>query len=111
MPESIFAPLDTAYGSCGEDMIYSSEFDEIQEARRFDDPSLSQGEWITTVKEADWNAVIRMCQHLLATRSKDLRLAAWMTEAKGKTRGLDGLTEGYEVLAGLCDSLRVGRES
>lgn len=96
-------PLGGAYGPCGEDMTFSSEFDEIQEARRFDDPSLSQGEWVTTVKEADWNAVIRLCRRLLETRSKDLRLAAWMTEAQGKTRGLDGLTSGYELLGQLCE--------
>lgn len=104
MSELMLEPLITAHGSCGEDMTFSSEFDEIQEARRFDDPSLSQGEWITTVKEADWNAVIRRCRHLLETRSKDLRLAAWMTEARGKVGGLDGLTDGYELIATLCET-------
>jgi len=103
MSELMLEPLVNAHGPCGEDMTFSSEFDEIQEARRFDDPSLSQGEWITTVKEADWNAVMRMCRQLLETRSKDLRLAAWMTEAKGKARGLNGLTEGYELLGALCE--------
>lgn len=104
MSELMLEPLDSAHGSCGEDMTFSSEFDEIQEARRFDDPSLSQGEWITTVKEADWNAVIRMCRQLLETRSKDLRLAAWLTEGKGKVKGLDGLTEGYELMSTLCET-------
>lgn len=97
-------PLVGTAGPCGEDMIFSSEFDEIQEARRFDDPSISQGEWVTTIKEADWPAVIRLGERLLATKTKDLRLAAWMIEARGKTAGLDGLAEGYWLLAGLAEN-------
>lgn len=97
-------PLVGTAGPCGEDMIFSSEFDEIQEARRFDDPSISQGEWVTTIKEADWPAVIRLGERLLTSKTKDLRLAAWMIEARGKTAGLDGLAEGYWLLAGLAEN-------
>ena len=100
-------PLVGSAGPCGEDMIFSSDFDEIQEARRFDDPSISQGEWVTTIKEADWPAVIRLGERLLTTKTKDLRLAAWMIEARGKTAGLDGLAEGYWLLAGLAENFWV----
>ncbi|MCE1239553.1 MAG: type VI secretion system protein TssA [Azonexaceae bacterium] len=85
-------------------MIFSSEFDGIQNARRFDDPSISQGEWVTEIKEADWQAVTRICQDLLANKTKDLRLVAWLTEAQCKQNGFSGLADGYELLGELCES-------
>lgn len=99
--DALIRPLDGA-SPCGADMMFSAAFDDIQRARRFDDPSLSQGEWVTELKEADWAGVVRRCADLLATRTKDLRLAAWLTEALAKTRGMAGLADGYRLLARLC---------
>ena len=100
--EQLLAPLPGAQ-PCGEDMLFSAEFDSIQDARRFDDPSLDQGEWVTEIKEADWRAVIAQSTSLLQNRTKDLRLAAWLAEALSKERGFAGLREGYELIAGLCE--------
>ncbi|KHK52929.1 type VI secretion protein ImpA [Ralstonia sp. A12] len=100
--EQLLAPLPGAQ-PCGEDMLFSAEFDSIQEARRFDDPSLDQGEWVTEIKEADWRAVITEGTSLLQNRTKDLRLLAWLTEALSKERGFAGLREGYELISGLCE--------
>ena len=36
----------------GEDMSYSLVFDQIREARRHDDPSLSMGDWEVSLKVA-----------------------------------------------------------
>lgn len=83
--------------------MFSDVFDEIQEARRHDDPSLNQGEWVTGLKEANWARVVKLCGELLATRTKDLRIAAWLAEALAKTRGLPGLGDGYRLLARLCE--------
>lgn len=102
--EHLVRALESASGPCGEDLIFSAEFDAIQEARRFEDPSLAQGEWVTEVKEADWENVIRVCETLLANKSKDLRVIAWLTEARGKIGGLAGLAEGYSLLGYLCDA-------
>ncbi|MBY4897544.1 type VI secretion system protein TssA [Cupriavidus sp. AU9028] len=89
---------------CGEDLLFSAEFDRIQEARRFDDPSLDQGEWVTELKEADWRLVVELSSQLLAERTKDLRLAVWLTEALARTRGFAGLADGYTLCARLCES-------
>jgi type VI secretion system protein ImpA len=97
----LLAPLDGA-SLCGEDMLFSSDFDEIQHARRFDDPSLDQGEWVTEIKEANWGFVIERCTELLTKRTKDLRVAAWLTEALAIKQGISGLTQGYTLLNGLC---------
>lgn len=88
---------------CGDDLSFSSDLDAIGQARKFDDPSLDQGEWVTDLKEADWDFVERSCANLLGTRSKDLRLAVWLAEAAAKRHGMRGLGEGYLVLAGLFD--------
>ena len=89
--------------SAGADLSFSPELDAIAQARKFDDPSLDQGEWVTELKEADWPFVVERCAHLLKTASKDLRLGVWLTEAGARVHKLRGLGEGYLLLAGLCD--------
>jgi type VI secretion system protein ImpA len=100
--DTLLAPLEGA-SPCGEDMLFSVEFDAIQEARRFDDPSLDQGEWVTEVKEADWGFVVERTTALLRTRTKDLRLAAWLAEALAMREGVSGLAQGYALLGGLVE--------
>lgn len=98
--ESLLAPI-SADQPCGEDMSFSGEFDQIQEARREDDPSLDQGEWVTSLKEADWKLSASLAQQLLRERTKDLRLASWLTEALAKTNDISGMTSGYQIIDGL----------
>lgn len=98
----LIAPLDGP-SPCGEDLLFSNDFDAIQQARRFDDPSLDQGEWVTEIKEADWGFVIERCSQLLKTQTKDLRLAAWLTEALAMKQGVEGLSQGYTLLAALAE--------
>jgi type VI secretion system protein ImpA len=99
--EVYYTPL-SGPSPCGEDMIFSADFDAIQDARRFDDPSLDQGEWVTEIKEADWSFVVSRSASLLSETTKDLRLAVWLTEGLAMEQGLNGLTQGYRVLTGLC---------
>ncbi len=88
---------------CGEDISFSRDIDAISEARRFDDATLDQGEWVTDIKTANWPFVIESCSALLASKSKDLRVAVWLTEASAKAHQFAGLAEGYILLTGLCD--------
>lgn len=87
----------------GRDLNFSSEVDAINLARQFDDPSLDQGEWVVALKEADWPFVYDKCYALLATESKDLRIAGWLLEAATKTRDFEGMAAGFTLLAGLCE--------
>ncbi|MFX1765322.1 type VI secretion system protein TssA [Paraburkholderia sp. A1RI-2L] len=98
----IFAPINES-SPCGEDLLFSADFDAIAHARRFDDPSLDQGEWVTEIKEADWGFVAERCTALLAAQTKDLRVAVWLTEALAIQDGMPGLTQGYAVLTGLVE--------
>lgn len=88
---------------CGEDIAFSSEIDEIARARQSDDPSLDQGAWETELREADWPFVAARCAELIEKRSKDLRLAVWLAEARALTQGFDGLAGGLLLVAGLCE--------
>jgi type VI secretion system protein ImpA len=99
--ESLLAPISPAQPA-GADLSFSSDFDAIAKARRFDDPSLEQGEWVTDLKEADWAFVVSRCSALLAEKSKDLRVAVWLAEAAAKQHRMQGLGEAFRLLAGLC---------
>ena len=99
--DALTAPLEGP-SPCGEDLSFSPEFDQIAEMRREDDPTLDQGEWVTTLKVADWPGVSRLCQDLLTQRSKDLRLVMWLTEAEAMVRGYAGLRDGLALCASLC---------
>lgn len=88
---------------CGDDLSFSPEFDEIAELRREDDPHLDQGAWVTALKVADWPGVADRTQHLLAQRTKDLRLVAWLTEALTHTSGFQGMANGLDLLGRLSD--------
>lgn len=87
----------------GEDLSFSAAFDDIAEMRRADDPTLKQGEWVTPIKQADWAGAARLCETLLASRTKDLRLALWLTEARAMTQGYAGLASGLGLCAALCE--------
>lgn len=100
--QQLLEPISAAQPA-GSDLAFSPELDAIAHARKFDDPSLDQGEWVTELKEADWGFVVDRSAALLATRSKDLRLAVWLTEAATYQHQLRGLAEGWRLLAGLCE--------
>jgi type VI secretion system protein ImpA len=101
-PEDLLAPV-SADQPCGEDLAYSSELDAIEAARLADDPTLDQGEWKTALKAADWPFVAASCAKLIRSRSKDLKLAVWLTEASAKTGGLRGMGDGLRLVAVLCE--------
>ena len=101
-PAELLVPL-APDAPCGADLSFSTEFDAVQEMRRADDPSLPQGEWVTALKAADWPGVATACETLLATRTKDLRVVGWLTEAWAQLRGYAGLADGLALAHGLCE--------
>jgi type VI secretion system protein ImpA len=91
---------------CGEDLSFSTEFDEIVELRREDDASLPLGDWKEKGKDpkvADWPALCTLCEDLLRTRSKDLRLAGWLADGWYQQRGLAGLADGVVLCTRLVE--------
>ena len=87
----------------GESLRYAPVYDQIKEARREDD-DVPQGEWQTAVKKADWVLVTKLASEALATKSKDLQIAAWLTEAMLQREGFAGLEAGLGLLRGLIEN-------
>jgi len=96
--EDILAPIPGENPS-GIDLRYDNKLlihDKIKEARRQDD-DLSQGDWQSERKTANFPLVVKLAQDTLATVSKDLQVAAWLTEALLQTERFDGLRQGLEL--------------
>jgi type VI secretion system protein ImpA len=87
----------------GENLRYAPVYDQIKEARR-EDEDISQGDWQTEVKKADWVVVVKLAGEVLAKKSKDLQIAAWLTEAQLHREGYAGLNEGLVLLRGLLEN-------
>jgi len=100
--EDLLVPVSVSQ-PCGEDISFDACMDAIAAARRQDDPTLEQGEWATPLHSADWPLVANRCAELLRSRSKDLRLAVWLAEARAHTHRMRGLGDGFLLLAGLCE--------
>ncbi|MFC7538660.1 ImpA family type VI secretion system protein [Siccirubricoccus deserti] len=90
-------------GPAGPSLRYDPLFDVLRELRREDDAQAPRGVWRSRLKLADWPAVIAQAQSALATRSKDLQLAAWLTEALAVRHGLVGTTAGLALLGRLVE--------
>jgi len=86
----------------GESLRYTGLYDEISEARRADD-TLNRGAWEEELKVADYRKVIELAVPALKDRSKDLQIAAWLSESLIKQFGFIGLRDGMKLLAGLQD--------
>ena len=88
---------------CGENLRYAAVYDKIKEARREDDDA-PQGDWQWERKTADYLLVLKLAGEALATKSKDLQLAAWLTEALFKTESFAGLRAGLDLIRGLIEN-------
>jgi type VI secretion system protein ImpA len=79
---------------CGPAMRSDPVFTEIRLAREEDDPTLPMGQWERPLKKADWALINERCRAFLATRTKDLQLAAWLLEAWTRQTGWVGFEKG-----------------
>jgi type VI secretion system protein ImpA len=87
----------------GENLLYAGLHDQIREARRSEE-DLAQGDWEYKIKVADWRVVIRLATEALTTKTKDLQVAAWLTEGILKLHGFVGLRDGLQLMRGLIET-------
>src|SRR5215471_9671048 len=100
--DDVLTPIPGA-NPAGENLRYAPLYDKIKEARREDDDA-PQGEWRRERKLADWLLTLKLITEGLSKKSKDLQLAAWLTEALIRRNGMSGLDEGLQVLHGLVEN-------
>jgi type VI secretion system protein ImpA len=88
----------------GEDIRYDPIFDQIKQAR-IEEDDLPTGDWARERKTADYGLVVKLATEILSKRSKDLQVAAWLTEAMLKREGFPGLKSGLDLLSSLLSDL------
>jgi type VI secretion system protein ImpA len=100
--EDLLTPI-AGENPSGQDVRHDNKlliYDQLKEARRQED-DLPQGQWQHERKVADYPLVIKTGQEALASRTKDLQIAAWLSEAMLHTEGFAGLQQGLSLCRGL----------
>ena len=87
----------------GENLRYQPVYDKIKEARR-EEEAVTEGAVQRPAKVPNWPQVLDLCQEQIATKSKDLQLAVWLTEALTKSSGFAGMLEGLTLCRGLLEN-------
>jgi type VI secretion system protein ImpA len=100
--EDILQPIQGDNPS-GPSLYYSPLFDKIKEARR-QEMAGPMGAWERDVKTADYVLVAKMCEEALATQTKDLWLAAWLSEALISRDQFAGLQAGLDLIRALLEN-------
>jgi type VI secretion system protein ImpA len=101
LPDDLLNPIEGPNPS-GASLRYNPVYDKIKEARREEDqppPGMTERDR----KTADNSLVIKLTTDTLTTKTKDLQLAAWLTEALLKQKGFGGLRDGLAVCHGLVE--------
>jgi type VI secretion system protein ImpA len=101
LPDDLLNPIEGPNPS-GANLRYNPVYDKIKEARREEDqppPGMTERDR----KTADNSLVIKLTTDTLTTKTKDLQLAAWLTEALLKQKGFGGLRDGLAVCHGLVE--------
>jgi len=101
--ESLLAPV-SAQNPSGDSLRFDAVYDDIKRMREEDDAMLPQGIWQRELKRADWPGVAARASEAVATQSKDLQLAAWLTEAWARLYAFAGLSHGLRLIAALCET-------
>lgn len=107
--EKLLAPLDAGDQGVGTDLRgdYSatSPYQRLRDARaaaRAEERARDADGDAEAPDAAGWRDVLAIGEEALSTQTKDLEVAAWMTEALVRRDGLAGLTVGAQLIAGLC---------
>lgn len=108
LPDNLLNPIPGENPS-GESLRYAPVskrdatyfFDKVKEARREEEDI---GEYAQEGKRADFDQVINLCTDALAERTKDLQIAAWLTESLLQTGRFVGFKEGLDLLKGLVEN-------
>jgi type VI secretion system protein ImpA len=109
LPEGLLNPIPGENPS-GQSLRYDPVYDKIREARRADeDLQLSEEAskkdiWTSAIKKADFVLVAKLATEALSKKTKDLQIAAWLTEALLVQDRIPGLTQGLGLLRGLIEN-------
>jgi type VI secretion system protein ImpA len=100
--EDILNPIPGDHPS-GANLRHAPIYEQIKESRRQEDSS-PQGDWEREIKTADYQSTVKLAQDAIATQSKDLQLAVWLSEALIYEEQAVGLSTGIALLQGLIET-------
>jgi len=109
LPEGLLSPIPGENPS-GQSLRYDPVYDKIREARRAEEELQLSEEaskkdvWAHAIKKADFVQVIKLATEALSKRTKDIQIAAWLTEALLVQERIAGLTQGLDLLRGLIEN-------
>lgn len=98
--QNLLEPV-TSDAPCGENLEYDAGYAEMERAA-IGKAEQQFGDTVIAAEEPDWRQVKALALELFP-RSKDLRIAGYLTRSLVRTDGLAGLRDGLEVLQGLVD--------
>jgi type VI secretion system protein ImpA len=102
--EALIAPV-AADNPAGEPLPYELRH-KLEELRKEDDPNRYADDdpmRPSKFKAADWSGIVQLAQETLTSTSKDLLVAARLTEALVKLHGFAGLRDGLHLLRELLE--------
>lgn len=97
--DELLAPI-VGENPSGASLKYQPAWDDITAARRGRTDAVTEG----ADSEPDWRRVQELACDAIATKSKDLQIAGWLTEALIHTSGFPGLRDGLRLVRGLVES-------
>ena len=98
--DELLSPLSEDH-PCGEDLEYDPAFIELENATK-GTPEQQMGDTIVAAEEPDWKAVRSQALELFG-RTRDLRVAAYLTRALANVDGFPGLRDGLALIKQLCE--------
>ncbi|GLQ99199.1 type VI secretion system protein TssA [Dyella mobilis] len=98
--EPLLSPIDDASPS-GENLEYDPDFTALE---RLAAPKAERvvGDSVIAAEEPEWDKVSSQAEALLA-RSKDLRVAVYLTNAWTRTSGMSGCSDGLQLIRNLLE--------
>jgi len=98
--ESLLSPL-MGDAPCGVDLEYDPAFLALQQAGA-GRPEQQYGDTVIAAEDPDWAAVHEAALQL-AARTRDLRLAVWLTRSGARLDGWPGALRGLQLVRGLLE--------
>ena len=96
--ERLLNPI-AADNPCGESLRWDPVWDELSQLRKtWKDPLDASAD-----KAPEWGRVVDVATKVLATRTKDLLIAGWLTEALVRVSGFAGFRDGLRLIHGFVD--------
>ena len=82
----------------GEDLTYTSTYDDIKKARFEEDSTLSQGVWKHELQVPNWELVEQLSVEAIQNTSKDLQIIGWLIESLVILDNFAGIAMGICIL-------------